>query len=798
MVRKAVDYNEVVQTQNYKTSYHLKGRVIDSNTDTPMGLASIAVANSSIGTYTDEEGNFDIEIPAKHGQSSIIIQYLGYDNQQYKISESENEYLLIPLNVSACSISEIMIVNRESEIRISGKDNAMIINNTQVQNTTSGLAGNDLSRNLQLLPGINAADDASAEIKIRGSNDDETLLILDGIPVYNANHYYGIFSSINSNYIEKINFYKNAFPIQYGGKTAGVVEILSKDKLNGKSKLTADINLLTASVNLGLPISKTSSLFVSGRSTLGNVSNTKFNSFSPKSEDLLLTQNFVLNTAKSQVDPNFNFYDLNAKYAWVPNEETKLSFNFYSSMDDFSIDSNFGSERRLRQKINLRTNIEEQWSNLGASALLNTKLSESLKIDARLFYSQYANEGFTDLNIKNELSRVKDLSINTSQVNNLSDIGANIKVSKLFQKNTLSIGIESVRHDVEYQFQENKKINLSGNSQVNEITPYASYNVELSNKVNFNLGARSSYYDGTEKLYFSPRLSFNYIFSDAVRFKGSYSKNQQFLRELNYEYRGQLYELWVQGNQKEIPIIESQNLMIGGTARFGNFLLDIEAYRKDMTGMLEYAVVNPTGLSGGQAPGQSDQENNQNSPYELFTGKGRSMGVDILLSANFKQYDTYLSYTLSKTEHSFDQIRRGEYFASEDDRTHQLKWINEYHLSDFTFGANWIFSTGRLYTDLNAFTNNEDIRDIPVAQRFKRLPAYQRLDLSAGYGLDLGEHKASLSLSVINALDNMNVKYEQLIESRDQDDQKPLNAVVGTTTNLLNRTLNLSFRIDLN
>lgn len=798
MLRKSTNYRELVSSQNYKESYHLKGRVVQSSTSTPMEFASISVANSTIGTYTDKYGKFDIEIPAKYASSNLIVQYLGYDEQQYKITESENTFLLIPLKVNAYSISEITIVNREAKIKVGGIDQEMVINNNQLQNSTSGLAGSDLARNLQLLPGINATDDASADIKIRGSNSDETLLILDGIPVYNASHYYGIFSSINSNYLESINLYKNAFPIQYGGKTAGVVEMFSKEHEGKDLNILADINLLTASANIGFPIADNSSLFLSARSSLGNISNTKFNSFTSKRDDILDIQNFADNTLSAQTDPKFKFHDINAKYSWVPNDNTKLSLNLYSSNDDFSLDSQFSSERRKGEDVSLTTNTIENWNNLGASALLNTKISNDVALEGRLFYSEYFNEGFTDINIKNTRARNQEIIIKAEQKNNVIDKGLNIKISKPIGVSKLSLGLDAIQHQVNYRFQENEKINIEGDDQVSELTPFGAIDIGITDKLNLNVGARSTYYEGTESLYFSPRLAINYAASENVTFKGSFSKNQQFLRELNYEYRGQLYQLWVNADQDEVPIIESTNFMLGGTARIGNILLDVEAFNKDMTGMIEYAVLNPTGeFDDDPRPGQP-QLNLLGSNYELFTGNGRSKGIDVLLSTNLNNYNGYMSYTLSKTEHSFQQIQKGSYFASEDDRTHQLKWINEYHFGDFTFGVNYIFSTGRLYTNLNAFANNEDIRDIPGNKRTKRLPSYQRLDLSAAYKLKFGNHNATFGLSIFNALNHQNVKYEQLIESRPQDDQRPLNTVVGTTTNLLNRTLNLSFKIDLN
>lgn len=57
-------------------------------------------------------------------------------------------------------------------------------------------------------PGVTAHEDNDAGLKIRGGNSEETMVILDEIPLYNETHYYGFFNAVNAEYIDNMQLYK--------------------------------------------------------------------------------------------------------------------------------------------------------------------------------------------------------------------------------------------------------------------------------------------------------------------------------------------------------------------------------------------------------------------------------------------------------------------------------------------------------------------------------------------------------------------------------------------------------------
>ena len=56
----------------------IRGQVIDGNNQLPLSQANISVVNTEMGTTTDENGEFLIEI-SDGGYYSILVTYIGYE-----------------------------------------------------------------------------------------------------------------------------------------------------------------------------------------------------------------------------------------------------------------------------------------------------------------------------------------------------------------------------------------------------------------------------------------------------------------------------------------------------------------------------------------------------------------------------------------------------------------------------------------------------------------------------------------------------------------------------------------------
>ena len=90
--------------------------------------------------------------------------------------------------------------------------------------------GDDTLRAITRIPGV-ANGGASAQSYVRGGDLDETLVLLDGIELYDPFHlkdFQSVFSAIDPRAIDSVDIYSGGFPAQYGNHMSGVLNISTR------------------------------------------------------------------------------------------------------------------------------------------------------------------------------------------------------------------------------------------------------------------------------------------------------------------------------------------------------------------------------------------------------------------------------------------------------------------------------------------------------------------------------------------------------------------------------------------
>jgi hypothetical protein len=86
----------------------LTGRVVDAGTNEPINAASVFLNNTSIGTSTNTQGQFRIQIPA--GKFELIVSSIGYETINLPVSGIEiTETLVIKMNLKAKELETVVI-----------------------------------------------------------------------------------------------------------------------------------------------------------------------------------------------------------------------------------------------------------------------------------------------------------------------------------------------------------------------------------------------------------------------------------------------------------------------------------------------------------------------------------------------------------------------------------------------------------------------------------------------------------------------------------------------------------------
>ncbi len=754
----------------------VSGTIFDNFNRKPLAFAHVSSGQGQ-GAISDDDGNFSLELADASVTTELEVQYLGYQSKSIYLNPGiEPAKIDIRLTPKIEELQAFTITDHPPLTSQSLQLDGLTVP-ARTLSVSSFIAGNDIMRNLQLLPGIAAFDDLSAGLNVRGGTGDDNLVILDGIPLYNVTHYFGVFSVVNSDVIKEVRLFKNAFPAEYGGRTAAVLDMTTLSPDPGKTRGILNANLLTTDAVIDAPLTNKMRIMVAGRTTNQNLGTSKIFGYlnqeprqSPVYKEAEKNPNPLVSRDLIAQKPDFRFYDANIKWSWQPTTKTKVQFSYFKGNDQFRYDYNQKVKPINRLPLpdsllpqNLSYKENGTWDNQGWSIQLEQKWKAPITSHLTIAQSQYTlNRSMVNVDTRTLITRrdtfTKSNSYQNLHYNSLSGADLHLKNEWTINKTqSLQFGYQFTLNDVKYRIDEDNRVLLNNARRGFQHSFYTQYHIAPeSHLLNFTLGLRATNYNNN--FYFSPRVNLVVGKYDWLKVKAAWSIYQQYTYQLNHEDRyGRSFLYWVMADDK-LPVAVCNQLMFGAAHHNNWFDVDLEFYQKNTRGIVEQAQ-NLTGLA--VIDGKIVPRN-----FTLFEGTGKTLGMDLLIRKNAGNFSGWIAYTLSKTTQSFPQIDRGKPFFAPTDRRHQLKWISQYRIGRFDASFTYIFASGRPYTDLSKLTYVSSERgSLTPSARQTNLESYQRADLSGNYNFNWGKTKVQAGFTLFNLFNRQNVKYRQYIYS---------------------------------
>ena len=739
------------------------GMVKDARTGEMLPNALIRVAGDNKGTVTNKDGYFALsQVPTD--TSTIEVTYLGYKKSTVKLDPSKTKKTIqISMAESTVDLAEFTVVDVRFDNMVQyGDEISQASINPNNLTALPSLGELDVFRSLQLLPGIGGTDETSSALTIRNSPSSQNLVLFDGFTIYRLDHFFGVFSAINPDAVRDIQVYKGGFGPQYGGRVSGVVDITGKSGNFNEPEFSFGINLLSAKMSINAPLNEgKGAIHFSGRRAFTDVIRSElFQKFYRNyREGANQLSNQVENNA---LRPDFHFYDYNLKTTYNLSDRDIISFSVYRGRDelntDFDVVNGSGSNMTTQNTLE-----NADWGNYGVGAIWSRKWNQKYYSSFQMAYSTHDFDYKFESEDRNDISEL----IRSYKVNRFNEVDD----FQLNYRNELSLG---KKHRLDFG------LNLSSIATINDVTIdgqvqqptanrrqagnifalYITDEFSITEALSVNLGFRHSITGLTDENYFGERFGINYRLNSSLTFKAARGRYFQLARQILYDDPlSNLQDGWNLADDHRFGALESTHDILGFNFAKNGFMLDVEYYRKDVTGLVEFTVSHMV---------QSGQPADTQPWVTESNGKDEIRGVDIALQKKKGVYEGWLSYSLSKAESTNSQINNGQTLPSRLDQRHEAKLVQILDFPKYTFSATFLYGSGKPFftPDLNFNRDtNGDIISYEILNLNKtvgRLPIYHRLDVSAALKFEGDKAKGEFGISVLNLYNRENIQDRRL------------------------------------
>ncbi len=332
-------------------SGEIRGRVIDELTNEPVPFANVALQETTYGAVTDMEGKYLIS-GIEPGLYNLQASFVGYKTKtifEVEVFNSRPTVIDIPLEASSTSLATVEVTTEVFERNAESPVSLQSIGTNEIQRNPGG--NRDISRALQILPGVASSLSFRNDIIIRGGAPNENRFFLDGIEVPVINHFATQGSSggpvgiLNVNFIQNVDFYAGAFPANRDNAISSILEFTQKDGNTQGLKTNFTLSATDIGLTLDGPIGEKTTFIASARRSY---------------------LQFLFNQLGLPFLPTYNDAQFKIKHRF--NEKNEISIIGLGAIDQFELNESAAQDAETeeeRQEINYilaNLPVNNQWN----------------------------------------------------------------------------------------------------------------------------------------------------------------------------------------------------------------------------------------------------------------------------------------------------------------------------------------------------------------------------------------------------------------------------------------------------
>lgn len=702
----------------------LKGRVFNSINNESIPFASVYLDTISKGTTTDINGNYRFD-NLKPGTYTIYCRFLGFKQARIFdiiVNNTKPTTVDFALIEETSTLDEVVLKNNPFKKREESPISVQSISAVEIYRNPGG--NRDISKVIQVLPGVANTLSFRNDIIVRGGAPNENRFYLDGIEVPNINHFAtqgssgGPVGMINVNFIREVNFYAGAFSANRGNALSSILEF---EQSNGNDeKLSGTFMLGSSDIGLTLdgPIGKKSTfLFSARRSYL----------------------QFLFKALKLPFLPTYN--DFQYKQLIKLDDRNQITILGLGAVDDFNLNES------VNDNLNDATIIKRNNYILG-----NLPKNSQWNYTMGLKWVHYAANSFQTYvvsrnHLKNSWLKYKDnieLEPNLLLDYNSQEIENKFRFESTHRFDDWKWNWGTAYEFANYKSDTYRLKEINGQVGVKDFTSDLSFHKYalfsqlsksfIDNRLSLSLGLRTDFNNYSSDMnnpleQLSPRLSASYALTNQFSFNFNTGRYYQLPPYTVLGFRNNLQALV--NKENGVTYIQSDHLVSGFEFNPTTYSkISIEGFYKKYQ---NYPFLLTDSISLANLGGDFGVIGNE---AVSSTSKGRSYGVELLMQQKLStSIYGILSYTFVRSEF---QDKNENYIPSSWDNKHLLNiTLGKKLRRNWEIGAKFRLLGGAPYTPYNKeLSAVKPIWDVTQQGLFewnqlnqKRNPTFHSLDI---------------------------------------------------------------------
>ncbi|NOZ74944.1 MAG: TonB-dependent receptor [FCB group bacterium] len=640
-------------------AYNVSGYIIDGETGESIIGVNVFIGELGIGDATNLDGFFILR-NVQPGNYTLTVSHIAYGLEKQKISVGRKDLFLgnltltpAPLSTQAVEVTGVKnsIIHKETDIASFQVDPTVLTDVPQLNKDVFAL--------LKYSPSVTVADPYSPQYFVRGSDPGENLVQLDGMTIYNPQHFLGSYAIFNPYAIKNIEMLMGGFDAEYGGRNASILNIATREgnhrEIHGEFR--PSISGLTGAIEF--PVNRQTTAMISGRFL----------------SDLMLR--VIMGSPNVMMDFNST---LQTKIG-----RTRLRFSGFYARDymDYSVDNIF---LFLPQDLfdEFREGFITNTNNLALGISTNTLLRPNLLLETQLYHSRsqvdnHTYFGYTTTDTTSALDIV--FNFNTRIENAIADntVKANLKWYA-FKHQTFKFGFElndlGFSHELGRTVEKRNPYRYDTEFQA----VFIQDEVALGNLL-IKLGLRNSRSKRQATWQQEPRLSASLRLGNST-LKAAYGHYYQYLTSMDSrnDEMVQFLDYYSAIDQQE-PI-NSVHYILGLEGQLNPRLdYSLSTYYKVLNRIYRSTYSNNRlAEAGGQL---------------IEQGEGEAYGVEALVRGEVGRLSGWISYTWSRGLRRYPSIMNGKTVIFDGDQPHNLKAVLMFKLTpDITASSTFRFTSG--------------------------------------------------------------------------------------------------------